>query len=189
MIPSNIWFGGIKTCWAQKITQEKSTKFIKTFELYKFFVPNCSDIPNVFINIETFWAQKTTPEKFTKFTKILNYVKSSGIMFCAEMLGCSGYIFLARRINTFWLKGFDKLWSGVIETIWAQTIKKKSAKFRKIFELYRVFMCPKIFQYLQIIYWRCTLKTFLPLLATLGTTLPQLCQLFTASQLYAGFYQ
>ena len=133
MIPSSIWFGGIKTCWAQKITQEKSTKFIKTFELYKFFVPNCSDIPNVFINIETFWAQKAIPEKLTKFTKILNYVKSSGIMFCAEMLGCSGYIYLARRINTFWLKGFDKFWSGGIETIWAQTITKKIGKIQKDF--------------------------------------------------------
>ena len=110
----------------------------------------------------------------TKFTKILNYIKSSCIIFSTKMfryshyiyflqaksthfalrvltniglevLGhfklyqvfkhnlfaskCLGiiikYIFLTRKINPFWSKGFDKFWSMHIKIFWAQ---KKSYK-------------------------------------------------------------
>ena len=37
---SSMWFGEIGTFWAKKITQEKSTKFIKIFELYQIFIHN-----------------------------------------------------------------------------------------------------------------------------------------------------
>ena len=64
------------------------------------------------------------------------------------------YILLTRRINTFWSKGFDKFWSGNMGTFWAQKVKeKKSTKFTNIFELCQFFICPKMFWYLQIIYY------------------------------------
>ena len=36
----SMWFGEIGTFWAKKITQEKSTKFVKIFELYQIFIHN-----------------------------------------------------------------------------------------------------------------------------------------------------
>ena len=55
------------------------------------------------------------------------------------------YILLTRRINTFRSKGTDKVW-GSIETFWAQEIIHKIQKFSYII------FCPKMSQYLQIIY-------------------------------------
>ena len=63
-----------------------------------------------FESIKTFWAQKIIQEKLTKFTKILNYIKSSCI----------------KKVS----KHFEP---------------KKLEKFTKSFELYRIFICPKIY--------------------------------------------
>ena len=114
--------------------------------------------------------------KTDKFTKILNYSKSSCKFLCAKMFGYSHFILLTRRIKTFWFNSIEKVWSGGIEPFCVQKIiEEKSAKFKKIFELYQVFMCPKMFRYLQIIYCRLTLKAFWALLLTFPTTFPQLC--------------
>ena len=43
--------------------------------------------------IETFWAQKIIQEKFSRFTKVLNYIKSSCIIFCTKMFGYSHCIY------------------------------------------------------------------------------------------------
>ena len=100
------------------------------------------------------------------------------------------YIFLTGGINTFWFKGINKFWGEAIETFWVQKItEEKTKKFTKIFELYQVFICPKIFAYLQIINCQHALKSFLPFMPTFPTTLPQLCQLFTIShQLHTKLY-
>ena len=46
------------------------------------------------------------------------------------------HIFLAREMNTIWLKGFDEFWSGGIATFWAQKIiQEKLTKFTRTFEL------------------------------------------------------
>ena len=66
---------------------------------------------------------------------------------------------------------------------------RKIDKIQRDFALQQAFICPKMFQYLQIIYCWYVLKVFLPLLPIFPQTLPQLCRIFTTSQLYTNFYQ
>ena len=66
---------------------------------------------------------------------------------------------------------------------------RKIDKIQRYFALQQAFICPKMFQYLQIIYCWYILKTILPLLPIFPLTLPQLCRIFTTSQLYTNFYQ
>ena len=62
------------------------------------------------IFIEKIWPKKIMQEKLTKLTKILNYIKSSCIVFI-----CVIYIpIINRKINTFSSKGFGKLWHAGI---------------------------------------------------------------------------
>ena len=89
------------------------------------------------------------------------------------------YIFLTWRINIFYLKVLTNFGVVVSKHFDLKIIEEKSRKFTRIFELYQVFICPKAFWYLQIIYYRHVLKIIVPLLATFSTTLPQLCQFFT----------
>ena len=43
--------------------------------------------------IEIFWAQIIIQEKFARFKKVLNYIKSSCIIFCAKIFVYSHYIY------------------------------------------------------------------------------------------------
>ena len=55
--------------------------------------------------IITFWAQKIIQEKSIIFTKVLNYIKSSCIIFCAKMSLYSGYTYcLQRELTHFSLR-------------------------------------------------------------------------------------
>ena len=87
-------------------------------------------------NYQTVWAQKITQEKLTTFTKILNFIKSSCIIFCLKPFWYFQYIYiyiyiyiwatptfhaqfsvpkclnisitlLTRWISTFWSTGID----------------------------------------------------------------------------------
>ena len=62
------------------------------------------------VGMETFWAQKIRQEKLTQFTKIFKNIKSSCIIFSSKMSRYSYllYIFLTRKINTFWSGGIIK---------------------------------------------------------------------------------
>ena len=72
----------------------------------------------------TVLTQKVIQEKSTILTKILNYTKSSCVIFCAKMFRYYYYTYLPiRRINTFWSKGDVKFWSGIISTVQVKKIK------------------------------------------------------------------
>ena len=83
--------------WTQKITQEKSTKFIKIFESYQVFIHKFLFQAVIYIYIYIYiyilfakkyrniLGTKIKQEKLTKFTKILNYIKCSCISFCGKM--------------------------------------------------------------------------------------------------------
>ena len=71
------------------------------------------------------------------------------------------YILLARRINTFWSKSFDKFWSVGIGTFGTQKLYKKNWQNSQSFFNY-INSFPKMLQLLQIIYYRHIRKTFLP---------------------------
>ena len=53
-------------------------------QLLKFLIQNYGFTP-MMQDIEPFWDQKIIQEILTKFTKILNYIKSSCIIFCAKL--------------------------------------------------------------------------------------------------------
>ena len=139
---------------------------------------------------EKILGSKIIQEKLANLSKVLSYIKSSCIIVCAKMFEYSYQILFTRRIDTFWPKVIGKFCSKGIEAFWAQkTIQEKSTKFTNVFELYQIFICLEMFQYLQIIYCLQSLNDFLTLLSTFCATLPQLCQLFTTSQFYTNFYQ
>ena len=55
-----------------------------------------------------------------------------------------------RPTNDCW-EGIENFWSGGIEIFWTQkNIEEKLTKITKIFELYQIFTCPKMFWYFQI---------------------------------------
>ena len=95
------------------------------------------------------------------------------------------YVLLKRTINRFWS----------IRVLTNRNIMRhlKTCYNSKIFVNFVNFSFVifefKLFRYLQIIYCRHALTAFLPLRPTFPTTLPQLCQLFSTSQLYTNFYQ
>ena len=116
MVISSIWYGVIETFWAQKIMQEKSTKFKET-ELYQVFRHKflceivwifllnilltrrvntfCSRGINNFWSggIKPFWAQKTTQRS-------LNYTKSLYIICCPKLFQYSKYIYYFQKTST-----------------------------------------------------------------------------------------
>ena len=75
------------------------------------------------------------------------------------------YRLLTRRINTFWFKSIDKFLVGGIKKFWSKNHWEKTRKIHKdLWIISHVFICPKMFWNLQIIYCWHKLKAFLPLL-------------------------
>ena len=62
------------------------------------------------------------------------------------------YTLLPKKINKFWSNGIDKVWSGGIQRSFGLK-EEKTVKFLTIFELYQVFIRPKMFRYLQIVFY------------------------------------
>ena len=120
LLTSSIQFGDIRRFLAQKIRQEKLTKFIKILNniksLYITFSAQMSMyshyiyfLQEAFSNFGLVILEHFGPRKIYKFTKVLNYIKSSCIIFCVKMPRYSNYIyFLLEKLTYFGLKGYWK---------------------------------------------------------------------------------
>ena len=101
---------------------------------------------------ETFWDQKIKQEILTKFTKILNYIKSSCMMFCAKLFQYFQYILPRKKSAHFGLEVPKHYWSGGFETFWThKIIQEKLKNVTKVLNYIKSSYCSKLFWYPQII--------------------------------------
>ena len=131
LLTSSIEFGDIRRFLAQKIRQEKLRKFIKILNNIKcLYITFCAQmsryshyiyfLQEAFSNFGLRVLEHFGPRKIYKFTKVLNYVKSSCIIFYVRMSRYFNYIyFLLEKLTYFGLKGYWKFSSKGIGTLWA----------------------------------------------------------------------